>query len=336
MPRARAAWWQQTTEEMLDPGLAICDTHHHFWDHGPADRYLFDELLEDVNGGHNIVSSVFVECSSMYRRDGAEELKPVGEIEFVNGLAAMSASGQYGPARLAAGIVGYADLLLGAGVARVLEAHLAASPARFRGIRYWTTWDEKASEIGLRHCAPRDVMRQPAFREGLACLPRYRLAYDAWMLFHQLPELVDLARALPDLTFVMEHVGGLVGIGPYSNRDEVLEVWKRNVASVASCPNVVVKLGGLGTGRLGYGWQDRPRPPSSAEMAETWGPYCLYCIEQFGPERCMFESNFPVDGSAASYHVIWNTFKRITQGFSPAEKRAMYLGTAERVYRLGA
>jgi L-fuconolactonase len=323
-----------TVEETLEPELPIVDTHHHLWAESPWGRYLLDELLADTGGGHNIVSSVFVECSAMYRAGGPEPLKPVGETEFVNGFAAMSASGQYGPARLMAGIIGYADLMLGSRVSEVLEAHVAASPRRFRGIRYWTTWDAQPQQIGLRHCAAKDVMRESAFRDALACLPRHGLAYEAWMLFHQLDELVDLARNQPDLTFVMEHVGGLVGVGPYK-RDEVLPVWKRNVASVASCPNVVVKLGGIGTPRLGYGWNERERPPSSAEVADAFKPYVLHCIEQFGPDRCMFESNFPVDGSSISYHLVWNAFKRITHGFSQAEKTALYQGTAERVYRLG-
>lgn len=337
MTSARAAWHRMTVEETLEPELAIVDTHHHLWDHGqgPGGRYLLEELLQDTNGGHNIVSSVFVECSAMYRADGPEPMKPVGETEFVNGFAAMSASGQYGKARLMSGIIGYADLMMGSRVSEVLEAHVTASPSRFRGIRFWTTWDARAQEIGLRHCAPKDVMRERAFREGLACLPRFKLVYDAWMLFHQLGELVELARNQPDLTFVMEHVGGLVGMGPYK-REEVFPVWRRNVASVATCPNVMVKLGGVGTTRLGYGWHERERPPSSVEIADAFKPCVLHCIEQFGPERCMFESNFPVDGASFSYHLVWNAFKRITKDFSPAEKTALYRGTAERVYRLGA
>ncbi|OFZ99031.1 MAG: amidohydrolase [Betaproteobacteria bacterium RIFCSPLOWO2_02_FULL_62_17] len=323
-----SAWLRQTYEEALEHELPICDTHHHFWDHGEGDRYLVPELLEDMAGGHNVVATVFVECNSGYRKDGPEALKPVGETEFVASMV------RDADPRAAAGIVGYADLLLGGAVVPVLEAHLAASPDRFRGIRYWTTWDEHPKEVQLRTVAPKGLVYDGKFREGFACLERYGLSYDAWMLFPQLPEAADLARAFPGITIILGHIGGLVGVGPYSNRDEVLERWKRNVAEVAKCPNVVMKIGGIGLQRLGFGWHERDKPTSSGELAQAFAPYCMHCIEQFGPERCMFESNFPVDKASASYNAVWNAFKRLTEKLNSAERSALFHDTAARVYRL--
>ena len=333
----RTAWHDLTTEETLDPGLPICDPHHHLWHGGPRnrERYLLDELLRDLGSGHNIVSTVFMDCVSMYRKDGPVEMRPIGETEFVNGVAAMSASGQYGPTRIAAGIVSWADLKLGAAVAPVLEAHIAAS-SRFRGVRYATTWDGNPAETQVFAPAPKGLLFDRTFREGLACLERYKLSYDAWMLFHQLTDLVELARAMPGLNIILGHIGGLVGIGPYASRhDEVFQTWKRNVADVAKCPNVTIKIGGIGMPRHGFGWHERDKPPSSAEMAKVFEPYYAHCIEQYGAERCMFESNYPVDGVSASYHLIWNTFKRLAKDCSASERAALFHDTATRVYRLG-
>ena len=338
MARARLAWHELTAEAALEPELAICDAHHHFWHGGEPpprnrDRYLLDELLADMETGHRIASTVFVECRAFYRRDGPPEMRPVGETEFVNGIAAMSASGLYGPSRVAAGIVGFADLALGSAIEPVLEAHKAAS-SRFRGVRYATSWDADPKATKISQPAPRGLLLDRAFRDGLACVARHDLSFDAWMVFTQLPELVTLAREMPDLRIVLGHVGGLIGIGPYAAHAQVLEAWQRNIAEVAQCPNVTIKIGGIGIYRHGFGWADRERPPSSAEMAEAFAPYVLYCIEQFGPARCMFESNFPVDGQSASYNLIWNAFKRITKGFSASEKRALFHDAAARAYRL--
>jgi predicted TIM-barrel fold metal-dependent hydrolase len=335
MTGPRKAWLDLTPEAPLEPALPICDPHHHFWDR-PGDRYLLDELLEDLGSGHNVRSTVFIECREMWRQDGPEELKPVGETEFVQGIAAMSASGRYGPAAIAAGIVGFADLTRGDGVAPVLEAHLAASPTRFRGIRHSCTWDASPAVQTATPGIPRGLMAEATFRAGLARLQKYGLSFEAWLYHPQLPELPALARAVPDLPIVLNHVGGLLGVGPYAGRrDEILEVWKRGMRELAACPNVVVKLGGLGMIRCGFGWSERPAPPTSAELIEATAPYYLFCIEQFGPDRCMFESNFPVDKLSYSYRVMWNAYKRMTQSFSATERAALFHDTAVRVYRLG-
>lgn len=318
----------------MDPELPICDPHHHLWDflknHIPAyatyvPRYLLEELLQDIGGGHHIIQTVFVECGSMYRKGGPQEMQPVGETEFVQGIAAQSASGQYGMTIVAAGIVGFADLTLGAAVAPVLEAHIAASRNRFRGIRFRE----------IRHTSPKGFLLDPKFREGFACLQKYGLSFDAGLNHTQLMELVDLSRAFPDTPIIVNHTGVPLGTGPCARkREEVLQEWKRGITALANCPNVVMKLGGLGMGIFGFGWHQRATPPSSAELAEAMAPYYLWCIDQFGADRCMFESNFPVDKMSYSYTVLWNAFKRISEGFSPEDRSALFHDTAVKTYRL--
>ena len=334
MTTERDAWLARTIEEPLEPALPICDPHHHLWDH-PNNRYLLDELLGDTGSGHHVVSTVFVECASMYRQDGPPEVRPVGETEFVQGIAAMSASGQYGPTRVAAAIVGFADLALGSDVAAVLEAHLAASPNRFRGIRHACAWDS-SSDIRNSHTSPsQGLLLDARFRQGFACLQTYGLSFDAWLYHHQIGELADLARAFPGVTIILDHVGGVLGIGPYAGgRTDIFAQWKPGIAELAACDNVVVKLGGLAMSMCGFGWHRQPQPPTSTELAEAMAPYYRYCIERFGIERCMFESNFPVDKVSCSYNVLWNAFKRIVGDFSPAEKAALLHDNAARVYRL--
>ncbi len=333
MVTERDAWLMLTKEDPIDPELPICDPHHHLWER-PGNRYVLDELLQDTGGGHNIVRTVFVECRSLYRKDGAPEMRPVGETEFVQGIAAQSASGQYGETAVAAGIVGFADLTLGAAVAPVLEAQLAASLNRFRGIRHSNAWDA-SSEISSYRSPPRGLLLDPGFREGFARLQEYGLSFDAWLYHPQLLELEDLAKAFPGTTIILDHIGGPLGIGPYAGkREEILPEWQRGIAALGARPNVVVKLGGLGMPVCGFGWHERATPPGSTELAEAMAPYYRYCIEQFGVDRCMFESNFPVDRVAYSYTVMWNAFKRIAEGFSPDERAALFHDTAARVYRL--
>lgn len=335
MAAAREEWLRLTPEEAVEPLLPIVDPHHHLWDR-PGDRYLLDEFLQEVSSaGHNIVSSVFVECRAFYRQDGPPELQPVGEMECVQGIAAQSASRQNGQTAVAAGIVGHADLTLGAAVARVLEAHLAASPERFRGIRHICTWDASPAMKTPEPRAPRGLMLDSSFRAGFACLQKYGLSFDAWLYHPQLPELASLARAFPDIPIIANHIAGLLGVGPYAGkRDEVYQAWKRGLVELAACANVAVKLGGLGMSRSGFGWETRAAPPTSAEVGETTAPYYLTVIELFGADRCMFESNFPVDKISYSYGVVWNSFKRLTETFSQTERSALFHDTAARVYRL--
>ncbi|MEM8767615.1 MAG: amidohydrolase family protein [Pseudomonadota bacterium] len=326
-------WLGQVQEAILEPELPICDPHHHLWDSAQS-RYLLDELLADTGSGHKVVSTVFVECSSMYRAGGPEALKPVGETEFVNGIAAMSASGGYGDTRACLGIVSYADLNLGAAVGEVLDAHMAVGP-RFKGIRHAAGWDA-SPEVRNSHTHPFEHMLQDnTFREGFAELGRRGLSFDAWLYHHQIPELTDLARAHPETTIVFDHFGGPLGIGPYAgNREAIFETWKADVAELARCENVVAKLGGLVMPINGFGFHKRELPASSDEIVAAAGDYYRHALDVFGPSRCMFESNFPVDKQSCSYAVLWNAFKKLAAGFSAAEKADLFHDTAARVYRL--
>jgi predicted TIM-barrel fold metal-dependent hydrolase len=329
-----SSWLERTNETAIEPELPVCDPHHHLWDH-PKSRYLLDELLEDTGSGHDVRETVFLECSSMYRKDGPQEMKPVGETEFAQGIAAQSASGQYGPTIVAAGIVGFADLMLGSQVASVLEAHLAASPNRFRGIRNSCSWDESPA-IRVSHSnPPRELYLNSRFREGFAALRQYDLTFDAWLFHPQIPELVSLARAFPETSIICDHFAGPLGIGPYAGkREEVFQYWKEGIRELATCPNVVVKLGGLVMAINGFGFHKGDKPPTSDELVAATSPYYRFTIEQFGPNRCMFESNFPVDKVSCSYLVLWNSFKKMTRDFSTTERAALFRDTAIRVYRL--
>lgn len=330
----RPEWLALSQEEVLEPDQPIIDAHHHLWDHEGA-RYFLDDMLADVGAGHDVRATVAVECKAMYRQDGPVEMQPVGETEFLSGAAAVSASGRLARCRVAAGIVAHADLCLGAGVRPVLEAQTRAGGGRLRGIRYSAVWHpDPAARGSLARPAPY-VMADLAFRAGFAELAPLGLTFDAWVYHTQIPELVNLARQFPGTTIVVNHIGGVIGIGPYRGRREaVREEWAASLRELADCPNVVVKLGGLGMRLFGFDFADRPRPPTSLELAQAWRPYIETCIELFGPQRCMFESNFPVDKGCCSYVALWNAFKRITAGAGAAEKQALYSGTAARVYRL--
>ncbi len=328
----RDGWLAQVQEETLEPDLPICDPHHHLWDH-PESRYLLDELLADTGSGHNVVSTVFMECMAMYRADGPEALRPVGETEFVNGIAAMSASGGYGDGRMCASIVGFVDLTLPeAGAA--LDAHMAASP-RFRGIRHASGWDASEEVRNSHTNPPRGLLADAAFRAGFAELGKRGLTFDAWMYHAQIRELTPLAQAFPDQPIVLDHFGGPLGIGPYAGRrQEIFAAWKDDVAELARCPNVVAKLGGLVMPINGFGFHKRETPATSDELVAATRDYYLHMIDCFGPDRCMFESNFPVDKQSCSYQVLYNSFKKIAAGCSDTEKAALFHDTAVRVYRV--
>jgi predicted TIM-barrel fold metal-dependent hydrolase len=276
--------------------------------------------------------TVFIEARSMYRPDGPVEMRPVGEIEFVQGLAAAAATGLYGPCRAAAAIIGHADLKLGDRVEPVLQALQAASPNRFRGIRHTVTWDPHP-EIENRE--KEGVLATADYRAGARVLARQGLSLDIGVCFPQLPELADFAKAVPDLTIILNHLGGLTRVGPYANRDdEVLAAWRQGLAPVAQCPNVHIKLGGIGMPRLGFDWHTRARPIGSEELATSIAPIMSYSIDQFGANRCMFESNFPVDKVSFSHHVLFNGFKRFSKSYSGSERAALFHNTAVRAYRI--
>jgi predicted TIM-barrel fold metal-dependent hydrolase len=329
---------REAAEPILDPAMPIVDPHHHFWDRQaerPGHRYLLDDLLADLNTGHNIEATVFLECRSMYRAGGPPELRPVGETEFVAGLAAISASGAYGKTRVAAGIVGFADLTLGERVEPVLEMHIRAGGGRFRGVRHSAGWDQSETIGNSRPDMQPHLYQRPDFRSGFARLIARGLSFDAWLYHPQLGDVVDLARAFPAAPIVMGHVGGVLGYGPYAGKkDEVFANWKRSMTDLARCPNVVVKLGGQMRRLAAFDYSAAATPPTSEQLAGYWRPYMETCIDLFGARRCMFESNFPVEKVGTGYAVLWNAFKRIASGASVDEKRELFAGTARRFYRL--
>jgi len=330
----RQDWLDRRSEPILEPDLPIVDPHHHLWDR-PGWRYLLDELLADIGSGHNIIATVFVQARAMHRATGPVEMQPVGETEFVNGVAAMSASGIYGRTRVCAGIVGHADLTLGGRVEPVLIAHLRAGGDRFRGIRHITAWDADASIRNPAYSPPPQLLGDVVFREGFAVLGRLGLSFDAWLYHPQIDELADLGHAFPQTRIVLDHVGGPIGIGTYvGSRNEVFASWTASIKALSAAPNVAVKLGGLGMRMGGFGFHDEAEPPSSATLAAAWRPYVETCIEAFGTSRCMFESNFPVDKGSYSYAVFWNACKLLAKGASRSEQADLFAGTAARFYRL--
>jgi predicted TIM-barrel fold metal-dependent hydrolase len=328
----RQDWLDRRKEPILEPGLPIIDPHHHLWDRGGW-RYLLDELLADTNSGHNILATVFVQARAMNRADGPEEMRPVGETEFVNGIAAMTASGIYGKLRACAGIVSHADLALGSRVEKVLEAHERAGGGRFRGIRHIVAYDADPQVRNPAFSSPPGMMADTKFREGFAVLHRMGYSFDAWMYHPQIDELTDLASAFPDAKIVLNHCGGPVGINAYKH-SEVFPGWKKSIEALAKRPNVYVKLGGLGMRIGGFGFEKLADPPSSQALADAWKPYIETCIAAFGPSRGMFESNFPVDKGSYSYPVFWNACKILAKSASASEKHDLFLGTAKRFYRL--
>lgn len=342
------------TETILEPELPIVDPHHHLWDLRPllptfpeprheflatlagAAHYTFDALHADTHSGHNVIATVFMECSAFYDTSRGEALKVVGEVEFVNGVAAQGASGLYGDYRPCAGIVGHADLMLGDAVKPVIEALIVAGgggKGRFRGIRHVGSWDADPAVLGPPFHAPEGLYGSDAFRAGFAAYGQYGLTFDAWLLEPQLGDVLALARAFPDQVMVLDHCGTPLGLASYRGKlPEHFDRWRANIRAIAECPNVSVKLGGLAMPFCGMPEQGPAAGVGSEALAALWKPYLETCIEAFGPGRAMFESNYPVDRWGASYPVLWNVFKRIAGGASADEKRALFAGTAARVY----
>lgn len=369
-------WLARHAEPAIEPGLEIVDCHHHLMDHREplgqlrplqdarptafrmflgattpmyGCRYMLEDYAEDIaSSGHRVSATVYTEASSFYARTGPEALRPVGETEFAQGVAAMAASGRYGPTKVCAGIVGFADLRLGKEVEPVLRAH-AASP-NFRGVRHSVQWDPHPELQFRADAAPRRLY-DGQFREGMAALARRGLTYDVSLFHHQLVDLADAARALPDLQIVLNHCGHALGVGPYSSatqRAQVWEEWRAGISELARCPNVVCKLGGRTQPGGGFGFDKRPTPPTSDDIAAAIGPWYHHAIAEFGPARCMAESNFPPDKASTSYGVLMNALKKIANGagsgtdedgapaqvLSEHEKRQLFAGNAKRVYRL--
>jgi predicted TIM-barrel fold metal-dependent hydrolase len=327
-------WLDRHNEPILEPALPIVDPHHHLWDRPGGYRYLFDDLLRDTNSGHNIVATVFIQCASMYRASGPVEMRPVGEMDFVNGVAAMSASGIYGNTKVCAGIVGHADLTLGARAEPVLSALAGAAGGRLRGIRHVVASEASIPQNPVSPVPPH-LLADKTFREGFALLGPRGLSFDAWLYHPQIDELASLAGAFPETKIVLDHVGGPLAIGAYAGkRKEVFPVWAASIKALAAHQNVYVKLGGLGQISNDIGFSAQPEPPSSETLAAAYRPYIETCIEAFGASRSMFESNFPVDKASCSYPVFWNACKLLARGAGSTEKADLFAATAARFYRL--
>jgi predicted TIM-barrel fold metal-dependent hydrolase len=332
---ARNRWIARSRrEQALEPDLPIIDPHHHLWDDDRG-SYLLPDFQADIGGGHDVRATVFIECRAHYRAHGPPAEAPLGEVEFVNGIAAMSASGGHGPTRVAAAIIGHADLRLGAAVQDVLEQQIALTGRRFRGIRWSLPHDP--TEVGhhVSRRVPEGISRDPTWRAGFARLAPLGLSFEGWCYHRQIPDLTALARAFPDTTTILDHIGGFLGVGPYaSRRKEEFQAWKRSIVELATCPNVVVKPGGPGMPIFGFDFHARPDPPSSEVVAEAWRPFLETAIEAFGAGGGMFESNFPVDKQSCDDTACWNAFKRISAGASASEKADLFHDTAARIYRI--
>jgi L-fuconolactonase len=318
------------TLDILEPSLPIVDSHHHVRDR-PGDSYLFPDLRDDLTRGHNVRATVVIECGDMYRSFGPAPMRPVGETEFLAGVAAMFASGRYGPPLACAAIVGHADLGLGLDAEPILDALVLASGGRLRGIRNPVAWHPDP-ELRKTRGGPEGVLRDVHFQEGVALLGDRGLALDAWVYHPQLPDVADLARRCPKTTIVINHVGGPLGRGPYAGRvADAYAEWRTCLREIAREPNVVCKIGGLGLPIMGL---DLPPHASPIDIAARWRPYVETAIDCFGVRRCMFESNYPSDRHSVSYDNIWNAFKVLTAGGSPADRYQLFAGTAIATYRL--
>jgi L-fuconolactonase len=333
-------WLDALNEEVLEPQLPIIDAHHHLWTgYGKPvpwqPDYWLEDFAQDLFSGHNILATVFVQCGYGYRADGPEALKPVGEVETMDRYAREFEKLHGDRCRPCAAIVGFADLRLGAAVDDTLEAHIAAAPSRFRGIRQIANWDPSPGVRYPGYSIPEALLLDAKFQEGFARLAKFGLSFDAWLFHPQLPDLIALVERFPETTVIVDHFGGPTGVGPYAGRRrEIMPQWKKDIATLASYPNVLMKLGGINMEHAGFHWHERDQPPSSDELVSATGEYFLHAIDCFGPDRCMFESNFPVDKVSCSYRILWNALKKLSMRYTSSERSALFSGTARRVYRV--
>ena len=331
--QSQRAWLNLTAEEPIEPEREIIDPHHHLWRTSGLPTYVLEDLWEDTESGHHIVKTVFMECGAEYRKTGPKHLRPVGETEFVRDIA-LASQGQ-GKAEVV-GIIGHADLDQTDSLVRdTLQAHEESGAGLFRGIRHGGAHDPGKNLSWLNATPHANLFERDDFRRGVTLLGELGYTYDSWHYHFQNDAFADLAEAVPGTTIVLDHFGTPCGVGDYAGKTaEVFAQWQAGITRLAACPNVVVKIGGLAMPVNGFGWGDLERPPSSDEVAEAHRDYYLKTIDAFGPERCMFESNFPVDKLSLSYNVYWNAMKKIATEFSAAEQHALFYATAERVYRL--
>tara|TARA_B100000214_G_scaffold50505_2_gene31822 strand:- start:5564 stop:6592 length:1029 start_codon:yes stop_codon:yes gene_type:complete len=333
-------WINGVKEEIIDPEREIIDPHHHLW-HGPDNppgikesyRYLLQDLWQDTSSGHNIKKTVFIDCGQEYYSDGPEQFKPVGETEFVAEIAAQATSDQ-SQAQIS-GIIGHANMMLGSNVKEVLELHVEKGNGLFRGIRHAGGWDsDERVKNAHSHPTPH-IYLEDKFQQGLQELSSLEMVFDTWHYHNQIKDLTKLAKNLPELIIIHDHFGGPLGIGPYKDkREEIFIQWQEDIYELSQCPNVFSKLGGLAMPVNGWDWHKRELPATSDEIISEQGRYYLHTLECFGSDRCMFESNFPVDKQSVSYHVIWNAYKKLVYDFDEKTKDDLFYKTAERVYKL--
>ena len=330
------SWLEQVEEEIVDAERPIIDPHHHLWsDKDEASDYEIEHLWSDMAKGHKVIGTVFVECSTNYRKEGPKELWPVGETEYVVNQAKKSRDASTSAQAPILGIVSHANLKLGEAVIEVIEAHREAAGGLLRGIRHSVAYYPHPPAVARYTGRIRHLLLDAQFRRGFAQLASAGLSFDAWLTHEQIPELTDIARAFPDTTIICDHFGGPMGIGEYAGKQlEIFPQWQKNIAELATCKNVVAKLGGLAMPINGWGWDQRATPATSGEIVDAHSAYYLHTIDCFGPSRCMFESNFPVDRLSVSYNVLWNAFKKIAHPFSADEQHAMFMATAQRIYNL--
>jgi L-fuconolactonase len=327
-PVFRCDWLASKLEAAIEPEIRIIDPHIHLWDSNDESRYLYDEVRSELTSGHNVIGCIFVECGFRYRVDGPPEMAPVEETVAVARIAKTKTDGDFS----IMAIIGAADIGLGHGIGKVLDAHIEAGQGMFSGIRCRLTFD---TDPELISASPRAVMSDRTFGEGVREVSRRGLTIDAWLYFSQLPEFFDLARSNPECTFVLNHVGGLLGVGVYSGRrEEMVDWWQTQISRLAELPNVFLKVGGFGQSICGFGFEEGPYPPSSDDLVVALGVIVNRAIDTFGPNRCLFESNFPTDRGSVSYITLWNGFKKMTSGYSASERAALFGGTAKMVYRL--
>ncbi|MBA3030895.1 MAG: amidohydrolase family protein [Desulfobacteraceae bacterium] len=327
-------WHNQVVEEIIDPERVIVDPHHHLWKRPTGDTYVLEDLWKDTGSGHKIIKTVFIECRANYREDGPEHLQVLGETEFVNNIAEESAKGNSDQARIS-GIVAKADLTRGDTLEEVLDAHTGVAGNLFKGIRHAGASDEDPVALSIPGRSEKGLYLRKDFQEGMKVLGRKGLTYDTWHYHHQNRDFLALAQAVPDTVMILDHFGTPLGVGRYAGkREEIFLQWKKDIAEIAKCENVIAKLGGLAMPDNGFGWDRRHMPPTSDEFVYAQKRYYLHTLECFGPERCMFESNFPVDKRSLSYAVLWNGLKKMVANYSEDEKTALFSGTATRIYRL--
>ncbi|MDH4571552.1 amidohydrolase family protein [Salinicola acroporae] len=323
----RESWLARHREPILMPDQKILDAHHHLWDREES-RYRTDEFLADIALGHDVRASLYVQCRTGYRDAGPEALKPLGEVETVLEWSA-------GAPNYPLGIVAFADLLAGSQVRGTLEALCDIAPGSVRGIRNTTAYHPDPVVRSSPRPAPDGLLRAKAFHEGAVQVARAGLTLDVWVYQTQLQEVEALARAMPDLTVVIDHCGGPLGVGPFRDRTPAdFAAWRQGIQRLAALPNTRIKIGGFGLAVFGNAYHLNPEPPTSAQLASDWLPYVETCLEAFGSHRAMFESNFPVDKGMYSYIALWNAFKRLTQPLGQEDRDRLFWRTAVETYGL--